>query len=87
MLKKVPQTILDTIFKSEIKTIAAWGGGTALSEIYLHHRKSDDIDIILSDLPEMPTLTILTNNIKEKIGAKGKKSIETKNVRFFSKCF
>lgn len=75
MLSKEQEIILKAIFDSKIKNIATWGGGTALSEIYLHHRRSKDIDIILSDLPAEIELTILTNEIKEKLKAKAKKSI------------
>jgi len=81
MLTKEQKITLETIFDSGIKDAAAWGGGTALSEIYLHHRRSEDIDIILSDLPTGDILTILSNQIAEKIGAKSKKST-TKMNRF-----
>lgn len=57
MLTKEQKTTLETTFSSGIKDIAVWGGGTALSEIYLHHRRSEDIDIILSDLPTGDILT------------------------------
>ena len=64
MLTKEQKTTLETIFNSGVKNIAAWGGGTALSEIYLHHRLSDDIDIILSDLPAGDILTALSNQVR-----------------------
>lgn len=79
MLAKEQKIILETIFQSKLKKIAAWGGGTALSEIYLHHRKSDDIDIILSDLPQEIELTILTNQIKDKLKASDKESLVKMN--------
>ncbi len=79
MLKKEQKQILKTVFSSKIKNIATWGGGTALSEIYLHHRKSDDIDIILFDLPPEIELTILTNQIRKNLMAKNKKSIVKMN--------
>ena len=63
MLTKEQKTILETIFSSKIAGIASWGGGTALSENYLGHRKSEDIDIILSDLPPTIELTILAEKI------------------------
>lgn len=75
MLSNEQKIILKIIFDSKIKDIATWGGGTALSEIYLHHRRSEDIDIILSDLPSEIELTILTNQIKEKLKARAKKSV------------
>lgn len=75
MLIKEQKLILEEVFNSKIKDTAVWGGGTALSEIYLKHRKSEDIDIILSDLPPLIELTILTNKIKKVLGAKKKKSI------------
>lgn len=81
MLTKEQKTTLDVIFNSEIKDIATWGGGTALSEVYLHHRRSEDIDIILSDLPAGEFLTILSNQIANKIGAESKSS-NTKMNRF-----
>lgn len=70
MLKKEQEIILETIFASPVKTIASWGGGTALSEIYLHHRRSDDVDIILTDLPETTELSVLAQEIKLKLKAK-----------------
>ncbi|TSC91000.1 MAG: Uncharacterized protein CEN92_342 [Candidatus Berkelbacteria bacterium Licking1014_96] len=79
MLQKKQKIILETIFNSQIKSMAAWGGGTALSEIYLHHRYSEDIDIILSNLPQEIELTILTNQVKEKLGAKRKESLVKMN--------
>jgi len=75
MLTKEQKLILKEIFNSKIKDIAVWGGGTALSEIYLKHRQSEDIDIILSDLPPQIELTILTNKIKKALRASKKKSI------------
>lgn len=81
MLTKEQKTTLETIFTSEIKDIATWGGGTALSEIYLNHRRSDDIDIILIDLPAGDLLTMLSNQIAKNIGATTKAS-NTKMNRF-----
>lgn len=81
MLSKVQKTILELIFNSPVKNFSAWGGGTALSEIYLHHRRSDDIDIILSNLPDEIILTTLTNEIKNKLKAT-KKSSFVKSNRF-----
>ncbi len=75
MLSKKQKKILEIIFDSKIKNIATWGGGTALSEIYLHHRRSEDVDIILIDLPPEIELTILTNEIKDKLKARAKKSV------------
>jgi predicted nucleotidyltransferase component of viral defense system len=79
MLTKEQKIALKIVFNSEIKNIAAWGGGTALSEIYLHHRQSEDIDIILSDLPPMENLSILANQIGKTIKASGKKSFNRMN--------
>lgn len=79
MTSQEQKIILETTFDSKIKNIAAWGGGTALSEIYLHHRRSEDIDIILSNLPSEIELTILTNQIKEKLKARAKKSVVKMN--------
>jgi len=75
MLTKEQKIILKEIFNSKICDISTWGGGTALSEIYLKHRKSEDIDIILSDLPPTIELTILSNKIKQKLNAVKKKAI------------
>ena len=74
MLTKEQKATLKTIFSTGVRDIASWGGGTALSEIYLHHRRSEDIDIILSDLPAGDILTTLSNQIAEKIEAKSKES-------------
>ena len=79
MLSKEQKVILKTIFNSKLRKISAWGGGTALSEIYLHHRKSEDIDIILSDLSQKIELTILTNQIKDKLKTLKKKSLVRMN--------
>ncbi|MBU2595451.1 nucleotidyl transferase AbiEii/AbiGii toxin family protein [Patescibacteria group bacterium] len=79
MLSKEQEIILETVFSSKIKDVAAWGGGTALSEIYLHHRRSEDVDIILIDLPPEIELTILTNEIKDKLKARAKKSVAKMN--------
>ncbi|TSC94943.1 MAG: Uncharacterized protein Athens101428_68 [Candidatus Berkelbacteria bacterium Athens1014_28] len=79
MLTKEQKLALLEVFRSPIKKIATWGGGTALSEIYLHHRKSEDIDIILSDLPAPEVLTTLSNTIKKNLGAKNKKSFTRMN--------
>lgn len=79
MLTNVQKTVLETIFNSDLKKIASWGGGTALSEIYLHHRRSDDIDIMLSNLPDNLALTSLTNQIKSMIAAEQKQSLHKMN--------
>ena len=79
MLTKEQRKILDEIFASDIRKTAVWGGGTALSENYLHHRKSDDIDIILSDLPPSAELTILTNKIAKSLKVVSKKSVANMN--------
>lgn len=79
MLQKEQKVILETIFNSKLKKIATWGGGTALSEIYLKHRRSEDIDIILSGLAPKIELTILTNQIKDKLKASSKKSLVKMN--------
>lgn len=81
MLQKEQKIILDAIFNSPVKNIATWGGGTALSEVYLKHRKSEDIDIILSDLPQTAELTMLSDKIKQKLNAKSKHGF-TKMNRF-----
>lgn len=81
MLTKEQKITLETIFSSGVEDAATWGGGTALSEIYLRHRRSEDTDIILSDLPAGDILTTLSNQIAEKIGARSKKSV-TKMNRF-----
>ncbi len=81
MLTKEQKLTLKEVFKSPIANFATWGGGTALSEVYLHHRKSEDIDIILVDLPPNETLTILSNKISKTVGAKNKTSF-TKMNRF-----
>jgi len=79
MLKKEQKKILEEIFRSPLAKIASWGGGTALSEIYLRHRKSEDIDIILTDMPETIVLTSLTDEIKNKIKAATKESFINMN--------
>lgn len=79
MLAKEQKLALLEVFRSPIRNLATWGGGTALSEIYLHHRRSEDIDIILSDLPTPDVLVILSNTIKEEIGAKKKSSFNRMN--------
>lgn len=79
MLKKEQKLALEEIFSSNLATIATWGGGTALSEIYLHHRRSDDIDIILADLPPLTELTILANKIKKSLAIKTTKSLVKMN--------
>ena len=73
------KTILEIIFNSDLRDIATWGGGTALSEIYLHHRKSEDIDIILSDLPAGEYLTIVAKKIKEKLKSQSVESFSRMN--------
>lgn len=79
MLTKEQKLTLEIVFQSPVKTIATWGGGTALSEVYLHHRKSDDIDIILSDLPPLEVLTTLSNTIKKTLVAGNKRSFTRMN--------
>lgn len=79
MLTKEQNKILKTIFNSELKDFAAWGGGTALAEEYLHHRTSDDIDIILTDLPPTFTLTSVANKVKKALSAKKMKSFVKMN--------
>ncbi|MBU2595858.1 nucleotidyl transferase AbiEii/AbiGii toxin family protein [Patescibacteria group bacterium] len=79
MFSKEQKIILETIFDSPLNKIAAWGGGTALSEIYLKHRQSEDIDIILDNLPPEIELTILTNRIKDKLKDSKKKSLVKMN--------
>ena len=79
MLAKEQKIILKEISTSKIKNIAAWGGGTALSEVYFHHRQSDDIDIILTDLPPAEELTILAARIGEAIEAVSRKSFNRMN--------
>jgi len=70
MLTKEQKRALEAVFSSELSAIAVWGGGTALSEKYLHHRESEDIDIILSDLPDTLVITALANVVKKSVGAK-----------------
>lgn len=79
MLTKEQKLTLKEVFKSPFKNIATMGGGTALSEVYLRHRKSQDLDIILSDLPPTETLTTLSNKISKVITAKYKKSFTRMN--------
>ena len=79
MLNEAQKIILDIIFNSDLKDIATWGGGTALSEVYLHHRLSEDIDIILSDLPVGEYLTIVTKKIKEKLKSQSVESFSRMN--------
>lgn len=79
MLTKEQKLALEEVFKSPVADFATWGGGTALSEIYLHHRKSEDIDIILTDLPPSEILTILSNKIFKVIDAKSKTSFTRMN--------
>lgn len=79
MLTKTQQLVLNAIFSFPIARIATWGGGTALSELYLHHRRSDDIDIILSEMPIPTDLTIISNKIKGQIKALKKESFSKMN--------
>jgi len=79
MLTKNQKTVLEIIFASELKDFATWGGGTALSEIYLHHRQSDDIDIILSDLPVGTYLTAIANQIETELGADSRDNFSKMN--------
>ena len=79
MLTKEQKQVLEIIFDSKLRKTATWGGGTALSEIYLKHRQSEDIDIILSDLPSEIELTAISNKIKKDTSALHKKSFTTMN--------
>lgn len=43
-LTKLQQKVLDVFAKSPIANRFYWTGGTLLSSVYLHHRRSEDID-------------------------------------------
>jgi hypothetical protein len=46
ILKKHHQEFLELVLKEPFLTKRFyWTGGTVLSEFYLHHRESDDIDL------------------------------------------
>ncbi|TSC93504.1 MAG: Uncharacterized protein CEN89_41 [Candidatus Berkelbacteria bacterium Licking1014_7] len=81
MLTKPQKLALKIIFDSNLAKISAWGGGTALSEVYLHHRRSSDIDIILSQMPPLSDLTLLVKQIKSALRA-GKVISYSKMNRF-----
>ena len=79
MLTKEQKLALELVFNSPLSGFTSWGGGTALSEIYLHHRQSDDIDIIMSELPDEFVLSDLTEKIRLKTKAKSKNSFARAN--------
>lgn len=79
MLTKKQKLALEIVFSSNLAKIATWGGGTALSEVYLKHRRSDDVDIILSQMPPTTELTLLTQKIKSALVAKKVSSFATMN--------
>ncbi len=79
MLTKGQKIALKIIFNSPLAKIATWGGGTALSEIYLKHRASSDIDIFLSQMPPLTEITLLANEIKKALGVKTMASFSIMN--------
>lgn len=65
------EKVLDLVMKnSGISTIFYLTGGTALSEFYLHHRYSDDLDFFTSreDFPQFE-IEKFAQTIKEEVGA------------------
>lgn len=89
------KTILTTIQKKALTTIASdptvkkqfyLTGGTALSEYYLHHRLSDDLDFFSEKDIDIQWLNTLARKIKSTIGA-SKKDIQqsfNRNLVFFT---
>jgi len=49
-----------------------WTGGTVLSEFYLHHRDSEDIDLFTeADEVNLPSVKDFVGIVGAKLGAKG----------------
>lgn len=69
-LTSVQKQVLNALSKSTLRKKFYWSGGTALSAVYLHHRKSQDLDFF-SDQPFSYNLIIgFINNLKKTTGAK-----------------
>lgn len=50
ILKPIHRQFLDAVNKEKyITKYYYWTGGTVLSEFYLHHRDSQDIDLFIED--------------------------------------
>lgn len=52
-LTPVQEKVIDALAASPLKDQFYWTGGTALAVVYLHHRKSQDLDFF-SDKPVSP---------------------------------
>lgn len=50
MLNDLQRTIIEQLARSPLREHFYWTGGTLLAERYLHHRRSDDVDLF-SDAP------------------------------------
>lgn len=70
-----------------IKENFYWTGGTALAELYLNHRLSEDLDFFSNDLFSEEILLSEINQLKNKLPIKSIKYIENKNRQQFSIIF
>lgn len=89
------KTILTAIQKKALSCIASdtvvknnfyLSGGTALTEYYLHHRLSEDLDFFSENEIDIPWLNTLSRKIQSTIGA-SKKDIQqsfNRNLVFFT---
>lgn len=65
-LTPLQKQTLDLFAKSELKNIFYWTGGTLLSVMYLHHRRSQDIDFFSDTCFSYEQPLSFVNELKEK---------------------
>lgn len=76
-LSKIQYTVIELLASSPLRSRFYWTGGTLLSEKYLHHRKSYDVDLFTDEPFNYEEIAPLVQEIKKKLRLK---SIEEKNV-------
>jgi len=80
--------ILKFISKSKfLKNNSYWTGGTALAELYLKHRLSEDLDFFSDDLISSEILVSEINKLKREINISKIKYLEDKNRQRFELLF
>lgn len=69
-LTYLQELVLDLFSQSPLKDKFYWSGGTALSVVYLHHRKSEDLDFFSDESFSHSDIINFLNNLKIKTGLK-----------------
>jgi predicted nucleotidyltransferase component of viral defense system len=67
-LTKNQAATLAQIAKSPLANSFYFTGGTALSAVYLHHRRSDDLDFFSLDEVDLPAITTMFRSFKDELG-------------------